>query len=90
MPTISVFYGILIEMFWNDHPPPHFHVRYEGYRAVVLIETGEIDHGRLPTGVRRDIRAWTARHRAELLANWERARLLQPLWPVKGADEDGD
>ncbi len=28
MPTISTFYGILVQMFWNDHPPPHFHVRY--------------------------------------------------------------
>lgn len=25
MPTISVFYGIVIEMYWREHGPPHFH-----------------------------------------------------------------
>jgi len=28
VPTISVFYGIVIAMFFNDHDPPHFHARY--------------------------------------------------------------
>ena len=28
MPTISAFYGILIQMFWNEHAPPHFHALY--------------------------------------------------------------
>ena len=88
MPTIAIFYGMVIEMFWVDHPPPHFHVTYQDYRAVIAIESAEILHGRLPSGASRDIRAWTKRHRAELLANWDRARLRAPLWPVKGADED--
>ena len=88
MPTIAVFYGMIIEMFWIDHPPPHFHVSYQRYRAVIAIETGDLLHGRLPSGARRDVSAWTVRHRAELLANWDRARLKVPLWPVKGADED--
>lgn len=79
---------MLVEMFWNEHPPPHFHVSYGEYRAIVLISTGELDHGRLPSGARRDIKAWTLRHQDELMANWERAREKAPLWPVKGADED--
>jgi hypothetical protein len=88
MPTIAIFYGMVIEMFWVDHPPPHFHVTYQNFAAVVEIESGEILHGRLPSGAARDLRAWTRRHRPELLANWDRARLKVPLWPVKGADED--
>ncbi|HVW54393.1 MAG TPA: DUF4160 domain-containing protein [Rhizobiaceae bacterium] len=88
MPTIAFFYGMLIEMFWRDHPPPHFHVTYQEFRAVINIETGDMLHGRLPPGARRDLQRWTERHRLELLANWERARLQQPLWPVRGADED--
>ena len=28
MPTLSAFYGIVIQMFWQDHPPPHFHALY--------------------------------------------------------------
>jgi hypothetical protein len=88
MPTIAIFYGMVIEMFWRDHPPPHYHVSYQQYRAVFAIETGEVLNGRLPTGARRELRAWTLRHRQELLDNWERARLRMPLWPVQGADED--
>ena len=38
MPTISVFFGIAIRMFFSDHPPPHFHVAYQRYRAVIAIE----------------------------------------------------
>jgi Domain of unknown function (DUF4160) len=39
MPTISAFYGILIQMFWSDHAPPHFHALYAEYEAVVDIQT---------------------------------------------------
>ena len=88
MPTIAVFFGMVIEMYWQDHPPPHYHVRYQDFRAVIAIETGELLHGKLPAGARRALEAWTARHRDELMANWERARLKVSLWPVQGADED--
>ena len=88
MPTISIFFGMVIVMYWRDHPPPHFHVTYQNYRAVMAIETGEILHGKLPAGARRELQRWCARHRSELLDNWERARLRVPLWPVRGADED--
>jgi hypothetical protein len=40
MPTISVFFGIAIRMFFSDHPPPHFHVAYQRYRAVIAVESG--------------------------------------------------
>ena len=69
MPTIAYFYGMLVEMFWNEHPPPHLHVSYQSDRAVVSIETGEVLEGKLPSGAERDVRAWTLRHQAELLAN---------------------
>ncbi|MGD1070844.1 MAG: DUF4160 domain-containing protein [Bryobacteraceae bacterium] len=39
MPTISTFYGILIRMFFNDHPPPHFHARYGEFEATIEIDT---------------------------------------------------
>lgn len=48
MPTISMFYGILIRMYWNDHAPPHFHVEYGEYRAQYLIETLALSRGQLP------------------------------------------
>jgi hypothetical protein len=45
MPRISVFYGILIRMFFNDHTPPHFHARYGEFEATVEIDTLEILEG---------------------------------------------
>lgn len=48
VPTISVFYGIVVRMFVKDHPPPHFHVRYGEYHARVAIDTGDVLDGRLP------------------------------------------
>jgi hypothetical protein len=86
MPTISVFFGFVVRMYWRDHPPPHIHVYYQGLEALVAIETGDIMAGELPRGARRLIRDWANRHRAELLANWERGRMGLPLHTVPGAD----
>jgi hypothetical protein len=48
MPTISVFYGIVIQMFWKDHSPPHFHALYAEYEALIDIRTLEVIQGHLP------------------------------------------
>lgn len=42
MPEISSFYGIIISMFFSDHNPPHFHVKYQGFEATIDIATGTI------------------------------------------------
>ena len=65
MPTISIFFGIVIQMYWNDHNPPHFHAYYQGSRALIAIDTGEIIAGSMPTDARRILRDWTASHRDE-------------------------
>jgi Domain of unknown function (DUF4160) len=46
-------------MFFNDHDPPHFRVRYQEYRARVLIADGEVIDGRLPPRVARLLKEWT-------------------------------
>ena len=48
MPILSVFFGIIVRMRHDDHPPPHIHVEYQGFEALVAIQTGEISEGRLP------------------------------------------
>lgn len=48
MPILSVFFGIIVRMWHDDHPPPHIHVEYQGFEALVRIDTGEISQGRLP------------------------------------------
>jgi hypothetical protein len=70
MPTISSFYGIMIQMYWNDHPPPHFHVRYSGYKATVGIQRLEVLTGILPPTAERLVLEWAAEHQAELMEDW--------------------
>lgn len=47
MPELSRFFGIIIAMFGDDHNPPHFHVRYGDYEAIITIQDG-IVKGELP------------------------------------------
>jgi Domain of unknown function (DUF4160) len=87
MPTISIFFGITVQMYWRDHPPPHIHAFYGGAEALIAIESGDLIGGRLPPGALRVVRAWAADKREALLSNWDRARLREPLEQVPGADE---
>lgn len=79
VPRISEFYGILIEMFFADHAPPHFHARYAGEEALIEIRTGDVYAGEIPGRALRLVREWLDIHRDELLANWDRAQIPAPL-----------
>jgi hypothetical protein len=70
MPEISRFFGIVVTMYFNDHNPPHFHVRYEGYRAKVRIADAAIIDGELPQRVGALIAEWAHIHRDALDRNW--------------------
>jgi hypothetical protein len=82
LPEISRFFGIIVAMFYNDHPPPHFHVRYGDQRAIVDIATLSVLEGSLSPRVLGLVVEWAAQHRDELWANWELARRHAPLNPV--------
>lgn len=82
MPTISFFYGILIQMFWQDHAPPHFHVKYGEYKATFDIRGLRVLEGKLPTQALRMVTAWAQTHQAELLEDWELCQNLQPPVPI--------
>ena len=73
MPTISMFYGIIIRMYFapGEHSPPHFHVYYNEYRATVNIRTCELLAGDLPKRQAKLALAWAELHQEELLANWK-------------------
>ncbi len=86
MPRISVFFGIVIRMFYNDHFPSHFHAEYGEYEAVYKIETLEILRGKLPRRAHALVVEWTTLHRAELMEDWNRARQglsLKNIKPLK-------
>ena len=78
MPRISMFYGIVVYMYYDDHEPPHFHVLYEGQEVVYNID-GTVRHGRPAPRAHRLISEWTELHRTELEENWARAQNSLPL-----------
>ena len=82
LPTISRFYGIVIAMYFGDHPPPHFHARYAGQKARIDIASGEPIDSQLPPRALRLIREWSDLHRDELKADWRRAEAELPLEPI--------
>jgi hypothetical protein len=83
VPTISRFHGIAIEMYWNDHPSPHFHVFVAGRSAKVSIEDQSLLEGSLPRRQLRMVRKWAAVHQKELEENWRRARDRESLVPIE-------
>jgi hypothetical protein len=83
MPEISRFFGIIITMNYNDHAPPHFHVRYSDHKALISIQTLTLLEGRLPPRVFGLIMEWASRHQAELMANWLRARQQAELHRIE-------
>lgn len=78
MPTISSFYGIIIQMYWREHNPPHFHVKYAESRAEVDIRKLKIMGGSLPPRASRMVLGWAKQHQKELLADWELCQAEQP------------
>jgi Domain of unknown function (DUF4160) len=86
MPTISAFYGIVIQMFWQDHGPPHFHALYAEHEAIVSIRDVTVIRGTLPRRAANMVLEWAAQHRDELLEDWELCRRLQipnPIDPLR-------
>ena len=79
MPEISLFGGIRIKMFYDDHNPPHFHAEYAGYKALIDIQRGYVISGALPLRQLKFVLAWGEMHRDELMQNWELARDQLPL-----------
>jgi hypothetical protein len=76
MPTISMFYGIIISMYCEigeRHHVPHIHVRYQGVKAAMSIADGDVLAGELPAKQLRMVQVWVDIHREELLADWELA-----------------
>ncbi len=76
MPVISMFYGIIVSLYFRDnrrHKLPHIHVRYQDFEAVVSIPGGKILGGKFPPAKMRLVQAWLEIHKEELLADWELA-----------------
>ena len=76
MPVISMFYGIIIRLYFLDnrhHNLPHIHAHYAGFEASISIAEGDVLAGELPRKQLRLVQAWIELHRDELDADWQLA-----------------
>jgi len=74
VPTISMFYGVIVSLYFLDnkqHHMPHIHVKYQDAEAVVSIPDGDILEGRIPPNKMRLVVAWIEIHKDDLLADWD-------------------
>ena len=85
MPVISSFLGIIITMYFNEHNPPHFHAKYNEFRAEILIDSLAVKEGKLPPRILGLVTEWAELHKDELMENWKSIRetgnykQIQPL-----------
>ncbi|MBP7101523.1 MAG: DUF4160 domain-containing protein [Leptotrichiaceae bacterium] len=79
MPSISRFLGIIITMYYREHNPPHFHVKYNEYKAIFTIEDLKMIEGDLPKRVVSLVLEWAFAHREELVEDWNLAVENKPL-----------
>jgi hypothetical protein len=70
MPTVATLDGTKIQLYWDDHPPPHFHAEYGEYRAGIAIDTLMVINGYIPVPQFRKGGAWAKSRRGQLLDAW--------------------
>ena len=86
MPVVSMFYGIVIMMFFDDnrrHKKPHIHVEYQDEEAVFGIPDGTLLGGSLPPAKRKLVAAWIEIHQDELMADWSLAVRKESLFRIE-------
>ena len=77
MPELARFYGIVIQMYFGDHPPPHFHAIYGDNKAVIDIESLALIAGSLPPRARGLVIEWATIHQEDLRAAFQKAASLE-------------
>lgn len=86
MPVISMFYGIIVSLYFLDnrrHKLPHIHARYQEFEVVVSLNDGSVLEGQLPSTKMKLLLAWMEIHKDELMANWELAVNGQQLYKIE-------
>ena len=86
MPVISMFYGIIVMMYFIDnkkHKKPHLHVKYQNQESVVSIPEGELLEGKMKANKLKLVQAWIEIHKEDLMADWELAVNGEHPFPVE-------
>ena len=85
MSIISMYYGIIISMYYLDnkqHNLPHIHVKYQDEEAVISIFDGQLIEGTLKTNKMKLVQAWIEIHNEELMADWELASSGETIFKI--------
>lgn len=86
MPTISMFYGLIVRMYYFDnqqHNTPHIHVVYQDQEAVIEIPSGNVLEGSLPKAKLKLVAAWIEIHQEELMADWQLAMNGEAVFKIE-------
>jgi hypothetical protein len=70
MPTVAIIDGISIRLYYDEHPPPHFHAVAAEHEAIIAIGSLKSVAGFLPRSHLRKVIAWARPRRRELQAAW--------------------
>ena len=83
MPTVATVEGVKIQVYANEHPPPHVHLRIAEHQAVMDIETLKVTEGSIPLAKKRKVVKWAKSRQTELRRAFEQAISLEPVEPIK-------
>jgi hypothetical protein len=71
MPYVSMFFGIIIRMFYSEHNPPHFHAEYQGSEGIFNFD-GDMLQGNMKSNTAlKLIKEWAVLRNKELQENWK-------------------
>jgi hypothetical protein len=82
MPELSRFLGISILMYFDDHNPPHFHVRYNEDRAIISISELRLLEGHLPARILGLVIEWAELHKEKLMQNWDMVKTTGKFFKI--------
>ena len=86
MPVISMFYGVIVMMYYFDnrrHHEPHIHVQYGEEEAVISIPEGNVIEGSIRSNKLKLVQAWIEIHQEDLMADWHLAANGQPIFKIE-------
>ncbi len=86
MPRISEFYGLQVYLYYNDHEPAHFHVRYGEYHTRISIDPVRLIDGRMPRRALNMVLEWAEMQQLALKERWDSARARRPLDRIEPLD----
>ncbi|MDP4268092.1 MAG: DUF4160 domain-containing protein [Bacteroidota bacterium] len=85
MAIISMFYGLIISMYYLDnkqHNLPHIHVKYQDEEVIISIIDGTKLDGNLKESKMKLVQAWIEIHKDELIADWELATSGETIFKI--------